>query len=614
MNSNTNNVISLVVVILVVICGGLVPHVSGETALHSPTFTGSQLCTLPCNILNPFVWNNDLLGSTSIVTVSPLTDVKLFLKSSLVVNSLTLGGGSGAVTLDIKADAKLAVTAGFNLAVGSVVNVYGELVVNGLASIEGTINVFAGGKINFAAAVDVKAGAIVTIGKAGIVTCISNLNVHVGASVAVSVNATLNLNIGGRVDGQLVLRGILSSDATITVNGVLRAYASARLEINSGSLIISVGATVSLQGANCVGVDIKVLGVLNLSISARVTLSGKLTAGFGGKVIVGSNCFLNIGGMLVINGELSVAASAQLDVALSVNVVGKLNIAGSAIVTLSSDVTISGQVNVLVGAQLSLKGSVIVSGYLSLNGAICNADAIVTVRGGGSLVLAASASVQLKNGINVEVGASVNVGKGTLLVLLANSQIDGSLVVALDATLKIAAGITTCTVPLTIRGTVEILSTLDLGLNAYIQFSGNLNLVGPKCTLIASTITIKDGATLIGTGRLIAALVRISGICNVLSSLNITGDCVFDPTSSLVAHISGLNVFSKILVSGSVTIDGNVNAIIEGGYCPSLSTVFRIIKADSVQGTFDGLTSSPAILEARVNVASVVLVAVGSCQ
>jgi fibronectin-binding autotransporter adhesin len=249
----------------------------------------------------------------------------------------------------------------------------------------------------------------------------------------------------------------------------------------------------------------------------------------------------------------------------------------------------------------------------------------------GALRLASSTGGGTRATVNVESGASVNVGSlsiatdggqtiaGTLSVQGNNSRVTqastGATTLTLglnftgSATLNIGttdsgAVFTTGTGAITIdkTGTLRVGSsstTGTLNVNGPLTVkNGGLLDIGPGSTAnvaLSQTISLATGGRLTGGGVVAGSVANTSGVVSPGSSpgvLTVNGNYQQQSSGALQLQIGGLasgTEFDRFVVNGSATLNGILKISLLNGFQPSLGHSFDLLDWQTVSGTFSSV-------------------------
>ncbi|MHC5540526.1 beta strand repeat-containing protein, partial [Singulisphaera rosea] len=146
-------------------------------------------------------------------------------------------------------------------------------------------------------------------------------------------------------------------------------------------------------------------------------------------------------------------------------------------------------------------------------------------------------------------------------------------------------------------GTVTVASGAFLNSGSYTQTTGATILQGGE--LDGGPFTI-DGGVLVGTGTIVGNVVNsgelIPGGAGTAGLLTIQGNYTQGATGAFDVSLGGLAAgtqYSRLVVSGSATLDGTLNVGLTNGLLLDVGNTFQVVSAGSLSGTFStahGLT------------------------
>ena len=126
--------------------------------------------------------------------------------------------------------------------------------------------------------------------------------------------------------------------------------------------------------------------------------------------------------------------------------------------------------------------------------------------------------------------------------------------------------------------------------------AGTLDVTG---AVQSSAFSVNSGATLSGSGSVGSLHVANGATLSPTgtSTLNVTGDLTIDTGSTVTinAYANGTN--SKVVASGDATINGGAVNITAGAGSWNNSTVYTILSANALSGTFSTVTDNLAFLD-----------------
>jgi hypothetical protein len=181
-------------------------------------------------------------------------------------------------------------------------------------------------------------------------------------------------------------------------------------------------------------------------------------------------------------------------------------------------------------------------------------------------------------------------------------------------TLSSGSGFTITGGTLTLGNSVADVSTFSgrpLTLNG-----GTLDGAG-TISLVGTTLDVLAGGVLGGSRTIIGNVNNLAGTVSPGASpgtMTIDGNYLQGSSGTLLAEIGGLAAgtqYDRLVVSGTVTLDGNLNVVLDNGFIPAAGDTFTIVESGGgVSGTFatTSLPSAPSmqvnLLASSVNVAT----------
>ncbi|WP_404333834.1 autotransporter-associated beta strand repeat-containing protein [Sphingomonas sp. MMS12-HWE2-04] len=430
---------------------------------------------------------------------------------------------------------------------------------------------------------------------------------------------------GVGVGGQLVKSGV----GALTVTGQFGAQGGTRIEggslVGTGSTLwgdFFVGADTTLQIGEAEGRAAAFNGAISgngqfvKTGAGTVRLSGQsidfagttditqggvlLTGALNGAVTIRQGAALQVGDG-VASGDL--LADTRNDGTLIFNQVGDyryegaLSGAGALVKQGSGALTLAGDY-AYTGDTVVLGGTVTVASLLPTT-------TTLQIDGGAFDLGGTSQSVSGLTGT----GGSLHFGGGRLAVNQSdNSSYAGNLTG--NGTL-VKSG----------SGTLSLLGASTLTGNLLLD-AGGLDVGGS----LASTVTVANGATLSGTGRVGGMVVRSGGVAapgslvalrsatglralavapSPIGTLNVAGNVTFEAGSFYKVNVDASGASDKIAATGSASIQGGTVEVLaaSGNYAPL--THYTLLTADAgVNGSFGGVTSNLAFLTPILSYAS----------
>lgn len=441
--------------------------------------------------------------------------------------------------------------------------------------------------------------------------------------------------------GTTVLEGILAGTTqslrgTIVNNGVVNFEQSlngiyAGVMSGTGSLIKSGAGAVLLSGNNSYsgGTTIN-SGVLAASVITGnlVTLnpnafgSGSVNINAGGAMFVPSTTpvgpHLSIGGDLTLNNgtiafyDIGTSPAGQ---DLRIDVAGNFTNAGGGVVFDFSQVEALGAGNYTLvsyngtnfatsaigsraGVGTTLQGS------FSMNGS----SLVYTVLGAQS----SGTDIQNNGGPNTPVVANYLVDRPTITVNQNNTVealafiSGGTLNIQSNGVLNVTSGTLNVQNGSSVVGGGTLntpgnfdktgIGELDLQNTTNVNSIANVveGLLSVNGQLNANSVVVNPTATLGGAGVIAASNVIVNGNLspgNSPGTLSVVGNLVLTGANSTIIEIASPTNFDRIVVSGTVTLGGSLNALAYGGGTITPGTRYDFLQAGSIVGAYDSLVA-----------------------
>jgi hypothetical protein len=485
----------------------------------------------------------NILNGRGYTTTLALTDQGL----------LDLGGGTLSIqTLTIAATGTLS---GFGTVLtgiadaGEIFAAGGTLIMDQAITGAGTIGAALG------ATLDLTVGQML-LASAGAGTLQLDGAFALGAADAI---ATLLLDTGsslsgpGTVDGALIDNGMASAaTGTLAIGGALTG---------DGLLQAAAGAAIDLAGGNFAG-TLGGAGTVQIGGDLILQAAADLTAG---SVVISSGATLDLNGGGLLSGTIAGAGTLQLD--------------GSTSYTLTSGNT-PGVGAILVDAGVTLLGSGTLTAAVSGAGTLQLAQGAVldlagggafggTIAGAGTLGVSGTSAFVVQPGATLSV-ASVTVAVGAMLDLNGGGNlgtISGTGTLQLDGT-------TPYTEPASLgfaKTLIDAGATLDLSAPqaltraitgaGTLQLAAGTNTVAAGTTLSLGSILLGAGSTLSGAGTLVAAISNAGTLAASAGSLVIDGavtgaGLLTAGTNAVLDLAGGGSLSGKITGAGTARLDG----------------------------------------------------------
>jgi outer membrane autotransporter protein len=426
------------------------------------------------------------------------------------------------------------------------------------------------------------------------------------------------------------------AEGTVTVSQGGKLTADGHMQI--GNLFGSTGTlTVTDAGSSVViGADLNMgwhgNGILKVLNGATVTATGTT-----GNILIGNEG--DATGQAIVDGS-----GSQLSSAHRIVIGGE----GQGTLTLSNGATISATNGIRIAAAAGSTGILNIGAAAAAPAAAAGAILAPVIQfgpdGGGRIVFNAinanydlSAKVSGVGSVDVHAGNLTLSGNNTYsggtrvrggTLTLGTSSAAGTGAISLDGgtTLSYASGINIANnliindvVDLQVNsGTATQSGNLTIAANGLYRLRGNGVLQFTGTTTNASGLTrVSDGATILVNGILSGALSvdnagRLKGNGTVgtttvtsggtvapgnsIGTLNIVGDVTFNPGSVYEVEADAAGSSDRISATGTAFLNGGTVSVIpeSGLYAPN--TVYAILSAGTVTGTFADVTSNLAFL------------------
>jgi fibronectin-binding autotransporter adhesin len=437
----------------------------------------------------------------------------------------------------------------------------------------------------------ISAGTLALGGTAGSVS--GNITVNAGASF--SVNRTNDFTLGNIISGAGSFAHIGSNKTSITA---VNNY--------TGGTTISSG-TLWTKNSHALGTgNVLVNGGMN---------GGKLLTTSSQEPIMG-NQTLSIGGNLDwTSGKIAFydTGSSPLSGDLTINVAGNFTASAGNKTFDFSEVEALGYGNyTLVNATVVSAGSAIFVAahgpYTTLFGnfTTTNNTVVYTVTGAEST----GSDIQNNGGPNTPVVAVFDVTQATQTIGANNTvnalDFSNSASLTIDATGQLTVTSGTLGVQtgssvvsggtLNTPGNFDKTGAGELDLDNTTNVNGIANVVAGLLSvngqLNANSVMVDPTATLGGAGVIVAQNVVVNGNLspgNSPGTLNVVGNLVLGAGSSTVIEIESPTNFDRIVVSGTATLGGTLNAVAYGGGTITPGARYDFLQAGSINGEFDSL-------------------------
>lgn len=564
-----------------------------------------------------------------------------------------------AGTLKLGTGGSLAKSTDIDVSANAVFDVNGHAQTVGTISGAGEIKLGADGEltVDFASKDAVFAGTISGGGslvKTGAFSklTLSGDNTYTGGTTIEEGILQVGNGTTGSISGDIVNNALLffgrndavTYDGDISGSGEMRKYGTGVLtltgtvshmggtEIADGTLKIGNGSTTGSISGDILN-DSKLVFDRSDEITYEDEISGRgsLTqAGAGTLVLTGANSYS--GGTIIAAGTLQIGNGGKTgsitgdvandgtlvfkrvdDIAFGGDIsgTGKLVKEGANKLTLTGTNSFTGGTTIKVGALAigdggetgSLSGDVVNDGELIFN----RSDAVTfagVISGSGSLTKLGDDVMTLTGVNSYSGGTTITEGtvKGTAQSF-GTGRIDNDSALIIDQASNASfANVIEGEGSFTKTGAGMLTLTGTSGLTGATKVSaGTLSVAG---SLLGSTVTVEDGATLSGTGRIGGLVVAGDGILatgNSIGTLFVDGDARFEADSIFRVEVDETGKADKLEVTGDVTIEGGTVDVRAGDGSYGRITSYTILTGKSITGTFSDVTSNLAFLDASLS-------------
>jgi outer membrane autotransporter protein len=480
---------------------------------------------------------------------------------------------SGHMTIGDEATGTLNLTGG-NVVVGGGT---GNVTIGLETTSSGTLNLGIGSTVGTLQAARVTAGNG---------TAIVNFN-HIG-NLSFSPIMESNLTVNKLGSGTTILNGNNTySGGTSIQNGTLSVQAP--MALGSGNVSLSAGSLLVASGQEMPG---------SLQIGGNFNWTGGTIAYYDTGASPGSSDM-----QIVVGGNFTASAGnktfdfSQVDALNSGNYT--LVLAGNVTVNLADLIAAHGPETTLNGT-FSTNGTTIV---YTVTGATSGGNVIQNV-GGPNTPLVADYAITTST---ITVGStnaikSLSFSNSAALTINATGQLtitSGNLSVQSGGTSVVSGGTLITSGSLAKQGAGE----LDLESNTVVNGVATVveGLLSVNAQLNANSVVVDPMATLGGAGVIVAQNVVVNGNLapgNSPGTLNVVGNLVLTGANSTIIEIASPTNFDRIVVTGTATLGGTLNAVGYEGYTIAPGSRFDFLQAGSIVGAYDSITA-PEGLRAR---------------
>jgi autotransporter-associated beta strand protein len=442
-------------------------------------------------------------------------------------------------------------------------------------------NTYEGGTI-------ISAGKLALGGTAGAI--IGNISVNSGATFA--VNRTNDATISNLITGAGSFAQVGTSKTSITAvntytggttisSGTLWAKNSQAL--GTGNVLVNGGTLLTTSSQE------SIMGNQTLSIGGNLDwTSGKIAFYDTGTSPLSGNLTINVGGNFTVSPGNKTFDFSGVEALNSgnytlVSTVGLVNISDV------NFVAAHGQYTQLFGNFTTTNKTVV----YTVTGAT-SGGANIENNGGPNTPIIANYNITVPTitvGVDNRVNALTFTGSNSLAI-----QSNGELTVT-SGTLAVQSGSSVVSGgTLNTPGNFDKTGAGELDLDNTTNVNGIANVVEGLLSvngeLNANAVLVDPTATLGGAGVIFASNVVVNGNLspgNSPGTLNVVGNLVLGAGSSTVIEIASPTNFDRIIVSGTATLGGTLNAVAYGGGTITPGARYDFLQAGSIDGEFDSL-------------------------
>ncbi|KGR96197.1 autotransporter domain-containing protein [Burkholderia sp. ABCPW 111] len=471
----------------------------------------------------------------------------------------------------------------------------------------GTLALGAGGSLSPSGAVNLaNAGAGFDLSGASGSQTIGGLSGAAGTTVTLGGNS---LTLAG--SGNATFGGTIGGTGGLTLAGTGTQALTGSNTYSGGTTL--AGGTVALGGSGALGTGaVTVAAPTTIAATAAVNLSNA----------VALNSTATIGGTrsLMLSGPVSGAGGLVMNGSSTLTLVGANTYAGGTTVD-------AGTVVVGNGGALGTGGLTVNGGSVSLGGSNVTLPTLNGAAGGtidtgaGSLAVTGGGSF----GGALTGGGSLAVSGGAPLTLTGANTFTGGTTIASGGTLQIGNGGTTGSLAgnvadngalvfdeaanVTYGGAISGSGSLTQAGSGVLTLTGASTLAGPTTvaagtlavdgSLANSTVSVRNGATVTGTGTLGGLVVASGGTASLPQPgqvLNVAGNVTFQAGSTLQVAANPQQSGS-LAATGSATLNGGTVQVLASQANYQANTTYTILSAGAgVQGQFAGVNATYAFV------------------
>jgi fibronectin-binding autotransporter adhesin len=444
------------------------------------------------------------------------------------------------------------------------------------------------------------------------ITSVSSTVINTGGSIIQSATTS-----GGVAGVQMTgWRGTVVNDVDSAILG--RRWG---VRMANGGVVTNSGVISGSFAANAANAGVSFAGA-----SGTLTNSGTINGG----VMMGNfanTATLNIGSL--INGSLNMGTSNTTKLFLAGAAGTQLySNAVTGITSFSGTIIKQGAGAWILDRDFTTSRAVTISaGLLQIGNGGTVGSVTGNVANSGTLAFHRS-NAYTYSGTVSGAGQVFQLGTGTTILTGNNTYTGGTTISA--GTLQLGAGGLTGTVAGNIlnNGALVINRSNAFSLSGAISGTGRVAHLGTGTTtftnvhtysgativnagsllvdgeLTASVVTVKDGATLGGSGSVFGAIVESGGSLspgNSPGALNFTGDLTLMTGSVTAVEIQSASVFDEIHVGGLLSYGGVLEITLLGGYAPGLGEEFTLFTSGLHAGAFTSIVFDTAGYEGAVD-------------
>ncbi len=452
-----------------------------------------------------------------------------------------------------------------------------------------------------------------TVQAGGVARTLSN-PITTTASV-LTIGGALDLTFSGNVTFTVGTTFTVDNTALTTFSGAIGQDASSRnfTKSGTGTLVLSGAAANTYDGTTTIStgvLNIRKSGALGTTVNRTIVTDGAAlevqdgiaVAGelltLNGSGISGGGGLRNVGGANSWTGAITLGSPSTIASDAGTLTIGTGGIAISTFLTTFSgagDITVSGVISggsggvtksgagtLTLSAPNTYNGGTTISGgtlIATSDAALGAASGALTISGG---VLKAGGAITSARGVSIGAGgATIDTNGNTVLL---SGAISGS-----TSLLKTGSG------TLQISGALNVSTTIG---------TGGVVLNGATGT---GAFTIQNETSLSGAGTVGSVMAESGGTLapgDAITGLLNIGDFNLKSGAHLSIELGGTtagaasNGYDRVGVTGGITLGGDLQGALIGGFHPAHGDLFFIIVndgADAVSGTFAGLAQGAAV-------------------